>query len=232
MMENQDIVFFLPTRKGSERVLQKNTRDFAGISGGILHLKLQQLLDLDLPYPIVVSTNDEATIAVAASFNSPRIHIIERPDYLCQSATNITDFINYIPTIIPQGHVFWVHATAPFVTAETYLRALELYKNLPPQYDSLFSVNKIQQFLWDPETNRCINHDRSVLKWPRTQDLKPLFEINHAFYINSIANYKTYEDRIGNAPYYFELNKLEAFDIDWDDDFKVAEHIYRSLHGV
>jgi N-acylneuraminate cytidylyltransferase len=65
-MEANDIVFFLPTRKGSERVLQKNTREFAKISGGILHLKLQQLLDLDLPYPIVISTNDEVTIEVAS----------------------------------------------------------------------------------------------------------------------------------------------------------------------
>ena len=36
------IAFFLPTRKGSERVVNKNTRTFAGVEGGILKIKLQQ----------------------------------------------------------------------------------------------------------------------------------------------------------------------------------------------
>ena len=30
------IAFFLPTRKGSERVRNKNTRPFAGIEGGLI----------------------------------------------------------------------------------------------------------------------------------------------------------------------------------------------------
>ena len=31
------IAFFLPTRKGSERVKNKNTRPFAGIEGGLIY---------------------------------------------------------------------------------------------------------------------------------------------------------------------------------------------------
>lgn len=228
----KEIVFFLPTRKGSERVIDKNTRDFAGINGGILKLKIQQLLDLGMPYDIVISTNDEKTKALANDFNDKRIKVIDRPEALCLSSTNITDFINYIPTIIPSGNVFWLHATAPFVTSKTYLDAIEKYNNLSDNFDSLISVNKIQQFIWDPETNECINHDRSKLKWPRTQDLKTLYEINHAFYINSVDNYIRLNDRIGEKPYYYELNKLESFDIDWDEDFKVAEQIYLSLNGT
>jgi CMP-N-acetylneuraminic acid synthetase len=229
---NKKIVFFLPTRKGSERVIEKNTREFAGIKGGILKLKIQQILDLELPYDIIVSTNDEKTKELANNFNDDRIKVIDRPEELCLSSTNITDFINYIPTIIPEGHVFWLHATAPFVTTKTYLDAIEKYQNLAENFDSLISVNKIQQFIWNPETNECINHDRSKLKWPRTQDLKPLYEINHAFYINSVENYIRLNDRIGEKPYYYELNKLESFDIDWDEDFKVAELIYSSLYAT
>jgi CMP-N-acetylneuraminic acid synthetase len=226
----KEIVFFIPTRKGSERVIDKNTRDFAGIKGGILKVKIQQILDLKLPYDIVISTNDEKTKELANSFNDSRIKVINRPEELCLSSTNISEFISYIPSIIPTGNVFWLHATAPFVTTKTYLDAIEKYQNLSSKFDSLISVTKIQQFIWDPENNQCINHDRSTLKWPRTQDLKPLYEINHAFYINSIENYHRFKDRIGEKPFYYELNKLEAFDIDWDEDFKVAEQIYVSLY--
>ena len=82
-------------------------------------------------------------------------------------------------------------------------------------FDSLLSVSKIQQFLWSKKENRCINFDRSLVKWPRTQDLSPLYEINHAFYINSRENYLKLHDRIGESPLLFELDRIHSFDIDW-----------------
>ncbi|MET3127328.1 N-acylneuraminate cytidylyltransferase [Arcicella rosea] len=232
-MENK-VSFFLPTRKGSERVINKNTRDFAGVSGGILRVKLEQLLQVEEVEDIIVSTNDSETINVANSFKSDKIKIIERPEHLCLSSTNIEDFINYIPSIIETEHIFWVHATAPFVTADDYADALIQYWDIlkKGEFDSLISVTKIQQFLWDAETKSFINHDRSVLKWPRTQDLKPIYEINHAFYINSKANYVKNSDRIGVNPDLFVLDKVKSFDIDWEDDFKIAEIMYEKYYGL
>lgn len=222
------ICFFLPTRKGSERVINKNTRTFAGIEGGILKLKIDELLRVKSINKIIISTNDSETIEVAKSFATDRIVIIERPDELCLSSTIIEDFINYIPSIVNEEHVFWVHATAPFVTAEDYEAALSKYWEVlnGNVYDSLISVTKIQQFIWDAETKQCVNHDRSVIKWPRTQDLKPLYEINHAFYINSRKNYINNSDRIGKTPYLYELDRVKSFDIDWEEDFVMAEVLY------
>lgn len=40
------IAFFLPTRKGSERVKNKNTKPFAGIEGGLMENKIKQLVEL------------------------------------------------------------------------------------------------------------------------------------------------------------------------------------------
>ena len=182
---------------------------------------------------IVISTNDLETIAVAKSFNNNRIKIVERPDNLCMSSTVIEDFINYIPSIIDTEHIFWVHATAPFADIDILNSALDCYEEnviKNSTFDSLLSVTKIQQFLWSKENNICINHDRSIVKWPRTQDLKPLYEINHAFYINSKENYYKYRDRIGELPFLYELDKIHSFDIDWEDDFKLAEMIYTQLY--
>lgn len=47
-MANNKIAFYLPTRKGSERVKNKNTRNFAGIEGGLVENKLNQLLATNL----------------------------------------------------------------------------------------------------------------------------------------------------------------------------------------
>lgn len=227
---NNNVSFFLPTRKGSERVKNKNTRPFAGIEGGILRLKLQQLLKVDRVKDIIVSTNDEDTMEVAASFNNSRIKIVTRPEYLCLSSTVIEDFIDYIPSIIDSEHIFWVHATAPFADENVLNNALDTYMDVISfgKFDSLLSVNRIQQFLWSATENKCINHDRSKVKWPRTQDLEPLYEINHAFYINSRRNYIKFHDRIGEHPFLFELDKFHAFDIDWEEDFAIAEKIFNN----
>lgn len=224
--------FFLPTRKGSERVMNKNTRPFAGVNGGLVKIKIEQLLQVERVNEIIISTNDKATIEIAETFKNDRITIIERPDYLCQSSTVIEDFINYIPTITDSEHIFWVHATAPFADSKILNEALDLYDELVLDnnaFDSLLSVTKIQQFLWSTESNTCVNYDRSIVKWPRTQDLQPLYEINHAFYINSRDNYIKYKDRIGVKPYLFELDHIHSFDIDWEDDFKMAELLYNGI---
>lgn len=226
--------FFLPTRKGSERVVNKNTRTFAGIEGGILKVKLQQLLAIDRIKTIVVSSNDEATFEIAKSFRDDRIKIVERPEYLCLSSTVIQEFINYIPSIVDAENIFWVHTTAPFADVSVLNKALDVYEEEVLQkkaYDSLLSVSKIQQFLWSEKENKCINHDRTKVLWPRTQDLEPLYEINHAFYINSKENYLKFHDRIGVKPYLFELDKIHSLDIDWGDDFALAEIVYNYLYG-
>lgn len=226
------IAFFLPTRKGSERVKNKNTRTFAGIEGGILRIKIEQLLQVERVGSIVISTNDLETMAVAESFKDHRVKIVERPEHLCLSSTVIEDFINYIPSIIDAEHIFWVHATAPFADIEVLNNALDCYEEnviKNATFDSLLSVTKIQQFLWSKKYNKCINHDRSLVKWPRTQDLDPLYEINHAFYINSKENYYRYHDRIGEFPFLYELDKIHSFDIDWEEDFTMAEMMYRQL---
>lgn len=233
MKSNENYAFFLPTRKGSERVQNKNTRTFAGIEGGLLKLKLSQLLEVERVRNIIVSTNDPETIEIAQSFANDRIQVIERPEKLCLSSTVIEDFIDYIPTVVNANHIFWVHATAPFADKNILEQALDTYEDKvigTSQNDSLLSVTKVQLFLWSAKENKCVNHDRSIVKWPRTQDLEPLYEINHAFYINSRENYLKYHDRIGLKPYLYELDKIHSFDIDWEDDFAIAEVLYKQVN--
>lgn len=227
----ESFAFFLPVRKGSERVNNKNTRLFAGVEGGLLRIKIDQLLRTSSEIPIVVSTNDEVSKEIAAAFKSDRIRIIDRPEELCLSTTDLNDLINYIPTIIEEDHIIWIHTTEPFVDDEVLTHAIEKYIGAKSigECDSLMSVNKIQSFLWSKKINSFVSHDRTALKWPRSQDLEPLYEVNSAIFINSRANYLKYQDRIGIQPYLYELNRIQAIDIDWEDDFNFAELIYESF---
>ena len=100
------VAFFLPTRKGSERVKNKNTRPFAGIEGGLIENKLRQLIKTDLVDEIILSTNDEQCMAVAEKYTSDkRLKIIPRPESLCLSSTNLQDLICYVPTVTDAEHI-------------------------------------------------------------------------------------------------------------------------------
>lgn len=67
-MNNNKITFYLPTRKGSERVKNKNTRPFADIEGGLVENKVKQLLTTKLIDEIIFSSNDETCIAIAEKY--------------------------------------------------------------------------------------------------------------------------------------------------------------------
>ena len=80
------ITVFLPTRKGSERIKNKNTKKFAGIEGGLTKIKLNQLLKCKLIDKIILSTNDPEMINIGRK-TSNIIEIDERDNYLCRSET-------------------------------------------------------------------------------------------------------------------------------------------------
>lgn len=226
MINAAKFTYFVPVRRGSERVLSKSTRKFCHFEGGLLELKLNDLLATKIQ-DIVVSTDDERAIEIAAGFKDGRIIIDERPEYLCNSATPVQDLVNYVPEVVKNTHIFWVHVTAPLVGPQIYDAAIEAYsKALEAGFDSLMSVTRFQQFLWSTKINNVINFDRSQVLWPRTQDLEPLYEINHAFYISSRENFINIRDRIGYKPSMFEIGKREACDVDWQEDFEIAELMF------
>ena len=223
------ITAFLPCRAGSERVPEKNTKIFAGIDGGLLTIKLNQLLKTKLIDKIILSTNDIKVIEIANNISN-RIIIDERPDSLAMSSTSTDDLINYLPSLVKSGHILWTHTTSPFLTNEIYDKAIEIYlKNLNEGLnDSLMTVNKLQTFLWNQKGS--INYDRSIEKWPRTQTLPELFEINSGIFINSVEGYKKNKDRIGLNPFLMNTKGYTSFDIDWPEDFILGELIYRRLN--
>ena len=230
----KDICFFLPTRKGSQRVKSKNTRPFAGINGGILELKLRQLIKSERLSSIVLSTNDELSMEIATQIDpsQEKIKVVQRPDHLCLDTTVLTDLIKYVPEIVPQKHILWGHTTTPFVTAADYDAGIESYfSKLEEGYDSLIGVMPLQNFLLDSQAN-VFNYDAGANRWPRTQDLPILYEVNHAMFITSRDIYVKDHNRVGTKPFLYEQDKIKSFDIDWVDDFLIAEAIYDKLFKV
>lgn len=229
----KSVSVFLPTRKNSERVINKNTRSFGGVNYGLLEIKLNQLLKTKFIDEIVLSSNDEVSLDYGNKLGlvNSRLKVIERPDNLALSSTNLIDLVKYVPMVCDGNHILWTHVTSPFVMAEDYDNAIKTYfQSLNENFDSLMSVKTIQNFLWSKEKNDLINRLTDI-KWPRTQDLMPLYEIDSALFIASKDVYLKNEDRIGIKPFLLEQSGYKSFDVDWEHDFELAELIYKSING-
>lgn len=220
---------FIPCRAGSERVIGKNTRPFAGFAHGLLELKLQQMTGVSQLDEIIVSSNDPVVLDFAARFASTtdsRVVPIERPQELGTSATSMERFIaDYIANLRDDDTIVWTHVTHPFVSAPIYAQAIRAFEEQSEKgADSLLSATRLQTFLW--RDGKPFNYDNSVEKWPRSQDLQPVWEINHAIYILPFAVMRETGDRVGHAPYFFEMPAHDAMDIDWDDQFHLMNDLF------
>lgn len=225
------ISFFLPTRKGSERVINKNTRPFAGIEGGLVENKIKQILATKRIDEIIFSSNDEKCLEVAQKYASDsRMKIVERPEELCLSSTNLQDLICYVPTITDAEHILWGHVTTPLAGAEEYDKAIEMYlSKLNDGYDSLVGVTELKNFLLNKE-GQVINNTTDI-PWPRTQDLDVLYEINHTIFLAKRDVYIEQKNRLGKKVLLHVMDEICSKDIDWEDDFRIAEIMYENLYG-
>lgn len=228
-MNRNKITVFLPCRKGSERIQEKNIRPFAGHDNGLIGIKLYQLLKVEQIDEIVVSSNDDVVLEIAKKLNENRIKIDYRDKSLCSSETSTDSLINYVPQVIDDGLVLWTHVTSPFFNATDYRKAIQNYLNVCDEFDSLMSVEKCQEFIWSKDGP--INYDMSVEKWPRTQTLNSCHKINSAIFLTSIEIYRKQKNRIGNNPFKYEVDKITGWDIDWPEDFLIGEQLLELKHA-
>lgn len=225
-MKNK-VTVFLPCRAGSERVPYKNIKPFAGFAKGLIEIKLQQLLATQKVDEIVLSTNDKEILDYAQSLNLKKLTIHKRSEELSSSETSTDQLVAHALELIPNGHILWTHVTSPFITENHYNEIITTYfEQLKKGYDSLMTTTLVYGFFWRDE--KPFNYDQKVEKWPRTQTLKPLQEINSGAFLAASEIYNKLNNRIGEKPYLYELDKITSYDIDWPEDFMIAELIAKN----
>lgn len=219
------ITAFLPCRKGSERIPNKNTKIFAGNKLGLLGIKIEQLINSNFIDEILLSTDDEIILNYVSLLDNSKITIDKRPSEFAKNTTTTDQLIEYATNIINGDFVVWTHVTSPFITSKDYDDYIRIFfEKMKDGYDSLMTVQKIRGFIWD-ETGP-LNYDANKQAWPFSQDIKPIYEIDSGAFISSISNYKKYKNRIGKNPYLLTQSKIKSIDIDWPEDFKLAEKIF------
>ncbi|MFW5748035.1 MAG: cytidylyltransferase domain-containing protein [Chloroflexota bacterium] len=219
------LVAIVPMRHNSQRVSGKNYRDFAGEP--LYRRIIATLLETDGIDRVVIDT-DSPTIMEDAAAHFPTLTLLERPLHLRAGETPMNDVLLHTIDQVPAQFYLQTHSTNPLLRPQTISAAVSQFLAQFPSYDSLFGVTRLQTRLWD-QLARPVNHNPSILL--RTQDLPPLYEENSNLYIFTAATLRTRHNRIGERPILFEIDRLEAWDIDEETDFRIAETLYRMRVG-
>ncbi|MFH0880098.1 MAG: acylneuraminate cytidylyltransferase family protein [Lentisphaerota bacterium] len=218
------ITALVPMRHHSERVPGKNYRLFAGKP--LYHQILETLLQCPAISRIVIDT-DSPFILEDCAKHFPAVRLVERPAHLRDGSIPMNTILLHDMSLEPSDYYLQTHSTNPLLRTETISRALEIYQSDRDRFDSLFSVTALHTRLWDRQ-GHPLNHDPSVLL--RTQDLPPVYEENSCLYFFSRALLEKTGNRIGARPLLFEVSAAEAWDIDEELDFTIAEFLHRQQH--
>ena len=218
MQKEKQVTALLPMKGYSERVPNKNLRPLCGKP--LYHWVILSLQKSQYVKDIVVNT-DSHEIAENIRQNFDRVKIIDRPNEIRGYFVIMNTIIAYDLSQLPGEHFLQTHSTNPLLTTETIDKVIELYFANLGKHDSLFTVNRHNSRFYRGDGSP-INHDPQKLL--RSQDLPPIFEENSNLYLFSKESFQQSGNRrIGLRPYLFEINKLEAVDIDEEEDFVLAE---------
>ena len=216
------VTALLPMRHDSERVKGKNYRPF-GDGRPLFEHVLSSLLDSQHIDRVVINTDSETVKSICAD-RYPDVIIHDRPDELKDGHIPMNEIIADDLKRLDGEYFLQTHSTNPMITATRFDEAISTFFEKSSQYDSLFSVTRLQTRLWD-ELARPINHNKNILL--RTQDLPPVYEENSCFYLFHRNMIEQTGLRVGQRPFLFELDKLETADIDIETDFILAEQLFK-----
>ncbi len=222
------VTLLLPMKANSERIPNKNLKIFN--SKPLFHAVLDESIKSKYIKKVIINTDSDLIIESAKSNYNDYVKIHRRPEHLLGDFISMNKIIEYDLNNSDSDIYIQTHSTSPLLTIKSIDSAIAKMINNSTSFDSIFSVTKIQTRFYY-ENGNPLNHDSKQLI--RTQDLEPLFEENSGFYIFTKESFKNADNkRIGLNPFMFEIDKIEAIDIDEPSDFIIAETIFKLLKKV
>ena len=211
-------VALIPIKLKSKRIPEKNTKVF--FDGKPLMSFIQKTcLQVNNIDEVYVYCSDESVKPYIES----GVKFIRRPEFLDSDKINANDIIREFMKEVDADIYVNAHTTSPFARPTTIEECVE--KVSSGEYDSAFCTETIKTFLW--EDGKPLNFDPD--SFPRTQDLPNIFAETSIAYVFTKDCFKKNNRRLGVKPYIKEVGKIEAIDIDYPEDFEIADAIYKEI---
>ena len=212
-------VAFVPIRLNSRRVEGKNLRLLGGRP--LMTYILDTLRDCERIDETYVYCSDPDI----ARHLPDGVKFLRRDPALDSDSTLGEEIYDAFTAEVHADLYVLAHATSPFIRPETIDEALEQVRS--GNCDSAFSAEKIQTFAW--YEGRPLNYSPDNI--PRTQTIEPVYIETSAFFIFPRPLWCERRRRIGDRPYMAVVDRIEGMDIDYPEDFAMAE-VIASARGM
>ncbi len=205
-------------RSGSQRVQNKNIRPFADSS--LLEIKLSQLKRIKNLDGIIVNSNDDNMLKIATDMGC---ETVKREEVYASNEVSMSEVYKNMAENFNGDIVVYANVTNPLLKDSTIEKAIKTYLMKVEDYDSLNTAHLIKEFLF--KDNMPINYE--LKQQPRSQDLPDIYALNFA--INIIEREKMIKcmNVVGEKPFIWGIDEVEATDIDNPIDFEFAEFLYK-----
>lgn len=211
-------VAIIPIKLDSKRIPGKNTKKF--FDGTPLMSFIQrtclQAKNIDEVY---IYCSDDAV----KPYVLDGVKYLKRPKYLDGDSINANDFIKEFMKTVDADIYVNAHTTSPFAKTSTIEELVD--KVSSGKYDSAFCAESFRTFMWKDE--KPLNFDPD--HFPRTQDLPSIYGETSIAYVFTKESFLKHNRRLGMNPYIKEVGKIEAMDIDYPEDFEIANAVYKEV---
>lgn len=210
---------FVPVKLNNERAPGKNTKRFDDGTPLITHFlkTLRSVPEIDELYVFCSQPEIREYLIDGVTF-------LRRPAFLDTKEATPQDIISEFLKLVDADVYAVCHCTSPFVTKEHVSECMNAV--LSGAHDSSFTGEKIQRLMWTAD-NEPLNFKADHV--PRTQDLPPLYNEVSAAYVFKRSVFEQFRRRIGITPHITEVKGIECVDIDYPEDFEIANAIYMRL---
>jgi N-acylneuraminate cytidylyltransferase len=224
MKNIKDIAIIVQARLDSQRVPRKMLRPFADTTlTEILFEKLKssQVVSMDNVY---FSAWEQELKDVARKH---RVHVFDRSE-ASANEDNDLQLIYEWHDKLPHKYVVLISACNPLLKIETIDKFIRNYVKSDKQ--GAFAVFEKKTYYWDSSGSPITDWKQASIM--NTKVVEPIFEAAHCLYaspLNIIKDGYWMDTNYPPQPELFVMPELEAFDIDYEWQFNIAEKLYKDL---
>ena len=227
----KNTIAIIPARGGSKRIPDKNIRPFLGKP--VIQYSIDAAIKSGLFSKVIVSTDSEdiAKIAIECGAEVPFI----RPHDLSDDVTPVRDVVHHALKYFQQENISYEYAccilaTAPFIRVEDLKKGLHIIKE--KKATSVFTVTTYAFPIF--RALKISKNNQLEMFWPehkltRSNDLPEAYHDAGQFYwLDTTKFLKTSEIFTSDAVPVI-LPRFMVQDIDTEEDWEAAEHLYRAI---
>jgi CMP-N-acetylneuraminic acid synthetase len=216
------ITAVIPIRHGSQRVPNKNFKEFYG-NKCLLELKIETLKRVHAIDEIIVNTDSDVAVEIAKAMH---VSYFKREPYYASSACTNTEHWYNLAQTTESDYIMHTPCTAPLLDISTYYDFINRF--IISNHDSANTVSLVKDYLW-MNGNPLNYHLNSV---PNSQDLPDVMKLTFGINILARETMLSRKNVVGNNPLFYVVSDEESIDIDTPLDFEIAQFMYQQKNKI